>query len=282
MRRIVVVGAQGMLGRALRERLRERQGAAVAGVDIHDVDITDPDCSGHAVFADAEAIFNCAAWTDVDGAEEHEDLAMAVNRDGVARLAAAARERGAVLMHISTDYVFDGEAEEPYFPEAPLAPQSAYGRSKAAGEAALAASGCRWLCVRTAWMFGLGSGNFVESVLRQAREEGRLRVVCDQVGAPTFAGDLAAVLVDLWEKGCLGLYHCTNRGVATWHQFACEIVRQAGLAAQVEPVATAEFPRPAPRPRFSVLDLTKTEAALGRRMRMWPEALGEYLSRRRG
>ncbi|MFH0911857.1 MAG: dTDP-4-dehydrorhamnose reductase [Planctomycetota bacterium] len=281
MSRIVVVGNRGMLGQALERRLKNRWGEGdVSGVDRESIDIAQPACGTHPVFQGAEVLFNCAAYTDVDRAEIEAAEAFAVNADGAAHLAAAARGHGALLVHLSTDFVFDGSAAEPYPAEAPPRPLSVYGWSKWAGEEAVLASGARCLLVRTAWLFGFGRRNFVEAVLQQAQEEGFLRVVCDQIGAPTFAEDLAEALVGLWQAGAEGVYHCTNRGAATRHQFACEIVKEARLAARVEPVLAAEYPAPAPRPRYGVLDLSKTEAALGHKLRPWREALADYLARR--
>jgi dTDP-4-dehydrorhamnose reductase len=276
----VVLGSRGMLGRALLERLAAEPDLQPRGADLPEVDLRDPALPDHPLLAGAGVIFNAAAWTDVDGAEADEAAATAVNGAGVARLAAAAEQAGAALVHVSTDFVFDGGATTPYRPTDPPRPLSAYGRSKRAGEQALAASSAAWLCVRTAWLFGPGGPNFVETMLRLAARDGRLRVVCDQTGAPTYTRDLADALLRLWRGGARGLLHCTNRGVATWHRFACEIVRQAGLRVPVEAVTTAEFPRPAPRPAWSVLDCAAAYALLGGPLRPWPEALAAYLEER--
>ncbi len=281
MTRAVVVGAQGLLGRALTRALRARLGEAqVRALDHGALDVTDPDCAQSPLLDGAQVVFNCAAYTHVDRAEDEAAAAFAVNRDGVMHLARAARERDALLVHVSTDFVFDGRSQRPYRPDDRPAPLSAYGWSKWAGEEALFASKARYLLVRTAWLFGLSGRNFVDTILRRAAAGERLQVVCDQTGSPTYAADLATALVDLWQRRCTGAYHCTNRGAATWHEFACEIVRRAGLDAPVGPVTTDAYPRPARRPRYAVLDCSATEQALGRPMRMWQAALADCLSRR--
>jgi len=268
-----------MLGRAVERRLRS-DGVAVAGVDRDELDIADPGCVGHPVFQGARILYNCAAYTDVDGAESDEAAAQAINATGVAHLAAAAARRDALLVHVSTDYVFGGGATAPIPPDAPAAPRSAYGRTKRAGEEALIASGSRWLCVRTAWLFGHGGRNFVETMLRLGRERDCLQVVDDQRGSPTFADDLAAAMIALADARRTGVYQCTNSGETTWYGFAQAIFELAEMTVSVEPVASDAFPRPAPRPAYSVLDCTATEAALGRPLRPWREALAAYLATR--
>lgn len=288
MRRIAVTGCRGMLGQAVLEMLQENKFAAplpspvVTKLDRASVDITDsPAVAAALTLACPEVIINCAAYTNVEGCEQEEDLATKVNGAGVANLAAWARENNALLIQVSTDFVFDGQASNPYPTDAPRQPLSAYGRSKLAGELALEASGCRYCLVRTAWLFGAGGANFVTTMLRLAREHGRLAVVADQVGTPTYTTDLAAALVTLAKNQTEGVFHCTNAGATSWQGFASEIVKMAGLAVPVEKLTTMEatekFKLQAIRPAYSVLDLGTLEDALGEPMRSWEDALAEFI-----
>ncbi|MEJ2679460.1 MAG: dTDP-4-dehydrorhamnose reductase, partial [Gemmatimonadota bacterium] len=213
----------------------------------------------------------------VDLAEEHEDQAMRVNGDGTAIVARACRRLGARFVYPSTDYVFDGTATEPYLPGTRPAPLNAYGRSKLAGEVA-AREADQAFVVRTSWLYGAGGPNFPSAILKKARAGEALRVVADQRGAPTWTVDLARVFLDLLEKDAPpGIYHATNGGQTTWHGFARETLRLAGLPTDVEAITTEDMPRPAPRPRYSVLDCSATEAIVGP-MRSWQEALQDALA----
>jgi dTDP-4-dehydrorhamnose reductase len=213
-----------------------------------------------------DLVFNCAAWTDVDGAEEHEDEAMRINRDGARNVAEAA---GAVV-YVSTDYVFDGAKAGPYLPTDPVNPLSAYGRTKLAGEQATAEANPRHFIVRTSWVFGPGGSNFVETIRRLAGERDTLRVVDDQVGKPTYTGHLAAALTELAGAEDYGIHHRAGGGHCSWFEFAREIVVRARLDCQVEPCTTEEFPRPAPRPANSVL-------GGGPELAPWQDGLEAYL-----
>ncbi len=279
---LLVTGSLGQLGRAVRAEA-ERRGLTVAGHDLDTLDITDPRAV-HRMVRDLRpgAVINCAAMTDVDGCEARPDRAMAVNGEAVAHLAEACAGSGAVLVQLSTDYVFPGEGQRPWREDDPPAPLSVYGRSKLRGEEA-ARLAPRHLIVRTAWLFGPGGRNFVEAILRQV-EEGRrrLQVVADQHGCPTYAPDLARVLLDLLEAGAGGIVHATNHGHTTWYDFARAIVELAGVTAQVLPVDTAAVPRPAPRPRYSVLDTSRLRGILGRDLPPWRDALARYLEARCG
>jgi dTDP-4-dehydrorhamnose reductase len=278
---IVVLGAQGMLGQALVPRLEKTYPErSVVLMDIGECDITDPACCDNEVLCSSPLLFNCAAYTAVDRAEEERELAFAVNRDGVRNLAAVAQRSGALLVHISTDFVFSGEGEGPYPVDAPCAPLSVYGASKRAGEEALMASGCRFLLIRTSWLYGHGGGNFVETILSKGAERAELTVIDDQRGRPTYCGDLAWAMDYLSRTGVEGVYHFSNQGVASWYEFAAEIVKQGGVDTAVTPCGTDAYPLPAPRPRNSVLDLTLTEVRLPSPIRPWQDALKEYLSSR--
>jgi dTDP-4-dehydrorhamnose reductase len=228
------------------------------------LDVTDRDAVREAL-GPGDLVINCAAWTDVDAAEEHEDEALRVNRDGARNVAEAA---GAVV-YVSTDYVFDGTKDEPYEPSDPVNPLSAYGRTKLAGERATAEANARHQIVRSSWLFGPGGGNFVETILRLAGERDTLHVVDDQVGAPTFTGHLAPALLELAAGDDYGIHHRAGGGQCTWFEFARAIVDRAGLDCRVEPCTTEEFPRPAPRPANSVL--------AGGALPSWQEGLEAYL-----
>lgn len=255
--RWLVVGSAGMLGQDLVARLHSgrRDGHEVVGVDVAEIDITDP-ASVASVLPGYDVVVNCAAWTDVDGAEAREPEALRVNADGPRNLARACRATGARLVQISTDYVFAGDARTPYGEDAPLAPASAYGRTKAAGEDAVRAELPEaHLVVRTAWLYGAHGRCFPKVIATAGAAQGALRVVDDQVGQPTWTVDLADLIIRLVEADVpAGTYHGTASGQVSWCGFAREVVAAAGLdPAIVSPVATAEFPRPAPRPAYSVL-----------------------------
>jgi dTDP-4-dehydrorhamnose reductase len=210
-------------------------------------------------------VINCAAWTDVDGAEQHEDEALRINRDGARNVAEAAGR----VVYVSTDYVFDGTKREPYLPSDPVNPLSAYGRTKLAGERATAEANPRHFIVRTSWLFGRGGRNFVETMLQLGSERESLRVVDDQIGCPTYTGHLARAIGALVEGEDYGIHHRAGGGHCSWYEFAREIMRRAGLDCDVEPCTTEEFPRPAPRPANSVL--------AGGDLPAWQEGLEEYL-----
>jgi dTDP-4-dehydrorhamnose reductase len=248
-----------MLGRNLAGLLAQRGDVRLTALDRADLDITDATAVAEAV-GEHDVVVNAAAWTDVDGAEEAEERATAVNGDAVATLAAACATTGAVLLQVSTDYVFAGDAHSPYAEDAPTAPVNAYGRSKLVGEHAVA----RLLpstgyVVRTAWLYSGHGRNFLTTMLRLAQQQEVLTVVDDQTGQPTSAPALAARLVELGDgalsgRAPAGIYHGTAAGSTTWYGFARAIFAAAGLDPQrVRPATTADFPRPAPRPAYSVL-----------------------------
>lgn len=269
---IWLVGGAGMLGQAVAARL---EGEPFVSTD-REVDITDERAvASFAAEHQPNAILNCAAYTAVDAAEEHEAEATRINGDGPAVLARTCPE--ATLVHVSTDYVFAGDGERPYREDDPVAPLNAYGRSKRVGEKAVLAHP-RGIVVRTAWLFGEGGPNFVRSMRKLMGERARLTVVDDQRGRPTYAGDLAAALVALTGRAP-GIYHYANAGECTWHGFALAIAEEArALGAQlkvetIDPVTSDAFPRPAKRPAYSVLDTTKVTEALGVSPPSWREGL---------
>lgn len=258
----VVVGGQGMLGRAWRELLETNQLDYVA-YNRQQLDITDPDAVGAKISRGVRFVVNCAAYTNVDASEEHEAEAMKINRDGVKILAERCAAIDATLVHVSTDYVFAGDATEPYPVDAPVAPIGAYGRTKAAGEQAIRDVGCRHRTIRTSWLYAPWGNNFVRTMLRLTAEKDTLKVVHDQRGRPTSAPHLADVSFQLIHAGKDGTYHVTDGGECTWCEFTREIARQAGHTCDIQPCTTTEFPRPAKRPAYSVMDLAKTEAIVG-------------------
>ncbi|HXO22641.1 MAG TPA: dTDP-4-dehydrorhamnose reductase [Thermoanaerobaculia bacterium] len=281
--RTLIFGGTGMLGRALATEGRRRAWPVLA-LSHSEADLTD--AARLLYWADAfrpQLVVNAAAFTGVDACETERDRAFAVNGRGVAHAVAAAGAAGARLLHVSTDYVFGGRADHPYREDAPTAPLSVYGQSKLEGEGHALAYG-RALVVRTSWLFGPGGPNFAATMLGLiAAGKLPLKVVDDQVGCPTYTPYLARALADLAELSLTGLIHYRNREPVSWYAFAREIARldpRAPAATEVVPVTTAEFPRPAPRPAYSVLDVKRFEAAAGRRVEPWEDGLAEFLAER--
>lgn len=276
---LLVTGNRGQLGRSL-EHLARGRGLAVDGVDVDMVDIRDAEAVSRLVERLApRAVANCAAYTAVDDCEADEATATEVNGTAVGHLARACNAVRATLVHVSTDYVFDGEGGRPYLETDPVAPVSAYGRSKLVGEQR-AAEAAHHLIVRTAWLYGHGGRNFVEAIRRQI-DGGvpALRVVADQTGSPTFCDDLSAALLELIAADARGIVHAVNSGTTTWHGFASEIARQLDADVDVVAVATSEFPRPARRPSYSALDTSRLATLIGRRLPPWQDGLRRYLER---
>ena len=250
--RALVAGAGGMLGTDVVTVLQQR-GAEVRACGRHDLDVTDPVAVSEAVH-DTDVVINCAAWTAVDDAETREADAFVLNAVAPQLLARAAKAAGAAVLHVSTDYVFDGRADQPYSEDAPLSPASAYGRTKAAGEWAVQKENPHHWVVRTAWLYGANGGCFPRTMARLAAERDELSVVEDQVGQPTWTVDVAAQLAALLEaRAPWGIYHATASGQASWFEFASAVVSSAGASATVTPTTRDAFPRPAPRPSWSVL-----------------------------
>lgn len=275
--KVLVTGAGGMLARAIVPVLAKRA-KLVVPLPRSELDVTDEHAVLRRLRAEApDVVVDCAAFTAVDAAEIDEEGATLVNGVSTRYLARACQEVGAKFVYPSTDYVFSGAASRPYRPEDSPHPVNAYGRSKLEGEkAALELSNA--LVVRTSWLYGAGGSNFVDTILRLARERDRIDVVRDQFGRPTWTVPLAEVIAELIERDAEGIFHATGSGgPASWHDVAVRIVRHAGVDVDVRAVTTAEFPRPAPRPGFSVLDCTSTEAAIGRRLPDWEDSLREYL-----
>jgi dTDP-4-dehydrorhamnose reductase len=272
--RLLVTGAAGMLGRDVVAAARDA-GHEVAALARADLDITDAEAVSSAIRdARPDAVINCAAWTDVDGAEADEAGATAVNGAGAGNIAAAAGD--ALVVHVSSDYVFDGEASEPYPEDAATGPRSAYGRSKLAGEQAVARAAGRAVIVRSSWLFGPHGRNFVDTMRRLGAERDELAVVDDQVGCPTYTGHLAPALVSIAEQGTTGVLHVAGGGRCSWFDLAVATFEETGLRCDVRRQSTADAGRPAPRPAFSALASTRSDAPV---LPPWREGLRAHLAR---
>ncbi len=277
MNKILIVGAKGMLGQTLAATLKHH---TLTLWDKDEIDITNAEQVNEKILAlQPDVIINAAAYTAVDACEENSELAMQVNGVGPGNLAQAAKTIAAILVHYSTDYIFNGEKEDGY-PEdfSEVEPVNAYGKSKAVGEAAITNTvdehWNKFYIIRTAWLYGVGGPNFVDTMLKLAKEKDSLSVVNDQHGSPTFTKDLAertAWILDTQPD--FGIYHVTNAGTCTWYEFAKEIFAQANVSIDVNPCTSDEFPRPAKRPAYSILLNTKLPA-----IRSWQDGLRDYLS----
>lgn len=273
--RLLVLGARGMLGTDI---LQDWKFDEVIPADSAEADIRDLHQVKTLVCkARPDWIILTAAYTDVDGSEKDPDLAFAVNAAGAENVARVASENTARLFYVSTDYVFDGTATRPYEPNHPVHPLNVYGASKAAGEQAVQSHSREWCIARTSWLFGASGPSFPEKILKASETRPELSVVSDQVGSPTFTRDLASAMLQLIHNDARGIVHITNSGTCSWFEFAREVLHQAGRESiRVLPVSTAEFPRPARRPAYSVLSPGSLNE-YGITMRDWKEALPDYL-----
>ncbi len=273
--RLLVLGAKGMLGT---DMLEDWKSDEVFPADVAEADIRDLQQMRTLVSkVRPDWIVLTAAYTDVDGSEQNRELAFAVNATGAENVARAATECGARLFYVSTDYVFDGCASHPYESDDPVHPLNVYGASKAAGESAVRQFAKGWCIGRTSWLFGAHGASFPEKILRASETRPELAVVSDQVGSPTFTRDLASAILQLVHRNAQGTLHITNSGTCSWFEFAREVLDQSGrTAVRVRPVSSAEFPRPAKRPSYSILSpMSLTQ--YGITMRNWKEALTVYL-----
>lgn len=277
---ILVVGHLGILGRALLARL----GGRAAGVDRAECDVTVPERVAEVLDSfRPRALVNCAAYTAVDQAESEPEAARRLNADAVEILGRASALRDIKYITISTDYVFNGEGKEPFPEDAPpsaFGPLSVYGQTKLEGERRLAALGGEWCIVRTQWLYGAGGKNFIDRIAQLAAERPSLRVVDDQIGAPTWAEDLAAALELLIDRQATGYYHLVNSGFDSWCTVARHVVSRLGLACEIVACASEEYPTPAQRPRNSRMEQGKFAALAGAPMRPWREAADEYLGKK--
>ena len=277
---ILVTGAYGQLGTEMRNVSSESSDRYIF-TDIAELDITDSKAVDKLVTSEnIDIIVNCAAYTNVDKAEEDEQAADIINHKAVAILASAAADKGATLIHISTDYVFDGNRCVPYREEDMTFPTGAYGRTKLAGEQAVIESGCRYIILRTSWLYSPYGKNFVKTMMKLTAEKENINVVFDQVGTPTYAGDLAALIYKIITDRHLdrqGIYHYSNEGVCSWYDFAVEICRQCGNVCDIQPCHSDEFPSKVRRPNYSVLDKTKVKNTFGVNIPNWKDSLKKSL-----
>lgn len=275
---VLVTGCYGQLGRELQKLADKCDGHRWFFTDIDTLDITNPD-QVEAFFEDhlIEACINCAAYTAVDKAEDEPELASLVNTFAPEVLAKACLHHNALLIHISTDYVFGGDAEKPYQVDDPINPQSVYGITKAEGERLIRESGCNYMIVRTAWLYSSSGKNFVKTMLMLGDTKDEINVVADQRGCPTWAHDLADALMALLNKNGNNpvheTFHFTNEGQITWFDFACAIMELGGKPCKVNPITTDRYPTKAHRPAYSVLDLCKIKAFAGIEIPDWRESL---------
>ncbi len=277
--KILITGANGQVGMALRRLLADTQ-HEVAFTDRDELDMRDEDAVRAFALAFAPAaIVNCAAYTAVDRAESEVQACVEINQDAVRVLAQAAAELDARLVHISTDYVYHNGVNRPMREDDPTDPQSVYARTKLAGEREAQAAFAKTITLRTSWVYGLEGHNFVRTMQRLGAERETLNVVSDQIGAPTFADDLAAAILRIVETPDFapGTYNYAGLGVASWYDFARAIMEAYGLHCDVKPIPTSDYPTPAPRPAYSVLDLAKARHA-GLAMRHWRDALASFVS----
>jgi dTDP-4-dehydrorhamnose reductase len=287
--KILITGGDGQLGNELAGILRIGKseiggipalyaGAEAAAVDVEAFDISDAGAAkAYVASAAPDLILNCAAMTNVDACESNWETAMRVNAAGARNMAAAADSVGAKIVHVSTDYVFDGRADTPYTEWDAPSPATVYGKSKLLGERYVRETCKQSFVVRTSWLYGYAGNNFVKTILGLARKNESIKVVSDQVGNPTHANDLAHHILEIAATEEYGIYHCTGNGVCSWHDLAQEAVRLAGISCAVNPCTTEEFPRPAPRPAYSAMEHLMLRCTTGDRMRPWREALAAFI-----
>ena len=288
MKTILVTGAAGQLGSEMRnlapgtkDRYIFSDVAVIPGVETVTLDITDIDavrlvCDSEKV----DVIVNCAAYTNVDKAESDAAMADLLNNKAAGNLAKVAAERGALLVHVSTDYVFGGDACVPYVEDSPTAPRGVYGATKLLGEEAVRASGCKYLIFRTAWLYSPYGKNFVKTMVQLTAERDSLKVVSDQIGTPTYAADLAEVIVRAVSDGKRrGTYHFTDEGVCSWYDFSCAIRDLAGNKCDIAPCRSEDYPSKAARPHYSVLDKTKVRRDFALKIPHWYESLRKCIDK---
>lgn len=273
---ILVTGGNGQLGNEMRVVSKESRNRYIF-TDVVELDITNLEAIRYMLKMErVDVVVNCAAYTNVDRAEEDEIMADLLNNKAAGNLAVVAKEVGATLIHVSTDYVFQGDKNTPYKEDCETSPLGVYGRTKLAGERSIQATGCNYLIFRTSWLYSSYGKNFVKTMQRLTRDKNLLKVVFDQVGTPTYAGDLAAIIYKVIEKDMLdkqGIYHFSNEGVCSWYDFAQEVCELSGNACNIEPCHSDEFPSKVKRPNFSVLDKTKVKETFGAKVPYWKVSL---------
>ncbi|TCM97789.1 dTDP-4-dehydrorhamnose reductase [Paenibacillus sp. BK033] len=274
--KILVTGAHGQLGHDVVKLFSASH--EVLGLGRKQLDISnEAQCVVVFEAYKPDVVIHCAAFTNVDLAESKEELAFKINEIGTWNIARASSSIGAKLCYISTDYVFDGRATKPYEEHASTNPQSVYGKSKRAGEQAVQMFSSRYFIVRTSWVYGRNGNNFVKTMLKLAQERERLEVVHDQFGSPTYTMDLAHFLLQLIHSEKYGIYHASNTGICSWYDLALAIMEESGFQAEVKPCSTKDFPRPAPRPRYSAMAHTAIHSNGFEDFRPWRKALEEFL-----
>ena len=276
--RVLVTGAKGQLGHDVVNEL-EKRGITGIGVDIDEMDITDPAaCRRVITDAEVDAVIHCAAYTAVDAAEDNAELCNKINGEGTANIADVCRDLDIKIMYISTDYVFNGQGVRPWEPDDEREPLNAYGMSKYLGELAVEERLTKYFIVRIAWVFGVNGKNFIKTMLRLGEERGAVTVVDDQIGSPTYTYDLARLLVDMIVTDKYGRYHATNEGLCSWYEFAVEIFKQAGMDnVKVTPTDSASYAAKARRPMNSRISKEKLTEMGFERLPQWQDALRRYL-----
>ena len=275
--KVVVTGVKGQLGFDVMNELKKRDIEAV-GTDVQEMDITNRAAVEAVLLAEKpDAVIHCAAYTAVDGAEDNEEICRNINTEGTKYIAKVCRELDCKMMYISTDYVFDGQGDRPWEPDDERQPLNVYGQTKCEGEEAVEEILDKYFIVRIAWVFGLNGKNFIKTMLNLGKTRDKITVVSDQIGSPTYTYDLAKLLVDMVQTEEYGKYHATNEGLCSWYEFACEIFKQAGIAVEVTPVTSEEYPAKAKRPFNSRMNKDKLEQRGFQRMPDWKDALHRYL-----
>jgi dTDP-4-dehydrorhamnose reductase len=283
-RKILVTGSNGQLGNEIRTLADAYPGFDFIFTDVGELDITNEAAIEAMVDEKSpEAIINCAAYTAVDKAEKEDDLAFLINAEAAGNLARVAGRHGLVLIHVSTDYVFDGEGHRPYREDDPTNPVSIYARSKHAGELQVQNHGSTALIIRTSWLYSEFGNNFVKTIMKYGKERGQMNVVFDQVGSPTYARDLADAILQILQKNEIqegvDIFHYANEGVCSWYDFAKAIIEFSGISCKINPIESGEYPTPAPRPHYSVFNKAKIKSRFGIEIPYWRDSLRVCMER---
>ena len=286
MTKLLITGANGQLGSEIKKIAGQFSNLEFLFTDVAELDITNPEKVAAFLSENKPAfLVNCAAYTAVDKAEADEETARLINAAAVSILAEQSAKINCKMTHVSTDYVFDGKANQPYTEEAPVNPQSAYGRTKLEGELLCMKNNPQSIIIRTAWLYSAFGNNFVKTMLRLGHERDELRIVADQIGCPTNAADLAKAILTIISSATseprnfeAGIYHYSNEGITSWYDFTVAIVDIAGLSCKVSPITTAEYPLPASRPAYSVMDKSKIKRIFNIEIPHWKESLMNYFS----
>jgi dTDP-4-dehydrorhamnose reductase len=282
MKKIIVIGSKGQLGNEFQELEKQYQSFQFFFYDVEEMDIVNKDLVEKGISeVKPDYLINCAAYTAVDKAETEKEIAFAINSEAVRNIATACSSNGVKFIHISTDYVFDGEASEPYKEESIVNPSNIYGESKLRGEQEAVKGNADVIIVRTAWVYSIYGSNFVKTMLRLMRSKPEISVVADQYGSPTYAHDLAEVIMNIISSGkwVPGIYHYTNDGIISWFDFASEIKKLSVLSCKINPITTEEYPTPAKRPQYSVLNKTKIQQTFGVKLKDWKDSLQQCLNK---